>query len=207
VGGFWKWRSENNPLTQTWFRFWHVRIIYILSEAYKNLGAGSVVKKRMWISLLLILLASILALSVFIRFVSQPSQTGFSLVSTKDNSLLLSDADVVSYNWTSQEVALTDAATQRLTQLGDALYSFSDEFVIKIGGEEIYRGVFRTASMSAIPEPPKISIMFPSVFFPSETENDQAMRMFFPFCQPPSDKPEQNLKLSQYFEGVNKLTH
>jgi hypothetical protein len=164
-------------------------------------------KKRMWTSLLLIVLASTAALFVLRSYMVRPSEAGFSLVSLKDNALLISDADVLSYNWTSQEIALTDAASQRLIQQGENLYSFTDGFVIKIDGEEVYQGVFRSPIMSAIPEPPRISIMFPSVLFPSESVNNHAIRMFYPGFQPPNDQPEKNSKLSQYFEGVNKLTY
>ena len=163
-------------------------------------------KKRMWTSLVLIVLALIAVSWFFRNYLVQPSEAGFSLVSLKDNTLLISDTDVVSYNWTSQEIALSDGASQRLMQMGEGLYSFTDGFVIKIDGEEIYRGVFRSPFMSAIPEPPKISIMFPSVLFPSDLENNHAVRMFYPGFQPPKDQPEENSRLSEYFEGVYKLS-
>jgi hypothetical protein len=168
---------------------------------------ASVLGKRIWISLLVVLLTLTAVLWVFASNVVQPSEAGFRLVSLKSNILLISEADILSYNWTSQEIALTDIASQRLVQIGEKLYSFTDGFVIKIDGQEVYRGVFRSAFMSAIPEPPKISIMYPSVLYPSESENNHAMRMFYPGCQPPNDQSEKNAKLSQYFEGVNKLTY
>jgi hypothetical protein len=166
-----------------------------------------ITKKRMQMSLLLIVLTTIAVLWVFINYHGQPSEVGFSLVSQKDNTLLISDADILSYNWTSQEVILTDNATQRLMQQGENLYSYTDGFVIKINGEEIYQGVFRSPIMSAIPEPPKISIMYPSMLFPSESQNDHAIRMFYPGFQPPTDQPEKNSKLIQYFEGISKLIY
>jgi hypothetical protein len=161
----------------------------------------------MWISLLLIVLVLIVGLWVFRDYMVQPSESGFRIVSLKDGTVLISDADILSYNWTSQEIALTDAASQRLTKTASSLYDFTGGFAIRINGQEVYQGVFRAAYMSAIPAPPKISIMFPSVLFPSESQNNHAMRMFYPGFQPPSDEPEKNLKLSQYFEGVNKLTY
>jgi hypothetical protein len=164
-------------------------------------------KKRIWISLFLIVLALIAVLWVLGSYIEQPSEAGFRLISLKDNTLLVSDADVLSYNWTSQEVALTSVASERLLQMGDNLYSLTDSFVIKIDGKEVYRGVFRSPIMSAIPEPPKISIMFPSMLFQSTSENHHAIRMFYPGFQPPSDQPDKNLSLFQHFEGVNKLTY
>jgi hypothetical protein len=53
-------------------------------------------------------------------------------------------------------MAITPEASERLTALGD-LYSFTG-FVIKIDGEEIYRGIFREYTMSALPASPRISI-------------------------------------------------
>ena len=164
-------------------------------------------KRRIWLSILLIGTISIAVVWVFMNNTMQPSQSGFTLLSLKDNTLLLSDVDILSYNWTSQEITLTDNASQRLMQMGDRLYSFNNEFTIKINGEELYRGIFRSAYMSTIPEAPKISIMYPSLLFPSEKENNHALRLFFPWFQPPSDQTDKNLKLSEYFSGTQKLTH
>jgi len=91
--------------------------------------------------------------------------------------------------------------------IGDSLYSFDNGFVIRMNGEEVYRGVFRTAIMPAIPSPPRISILFPSMLFPSETENHNAIRMFYPASEPPNDEPEANAKFFQCFEDVDKLTY
>lgn len=168
---------------------------------------GCILKKKMWISLLLVVIALIATLWVFISYKMKPSQAGFTLVFLKDNNLLISNEDILSYNWTSQEITLTDSASQRLIQMDQNLYSFTDGFIIKIDGQEIYQGVFRSPIMSAIPESPRISIMFPSILFPSETENNHKIRMFYPGFQPPTDQPEKNLRLIQYFESANKLTY
>ena len=91
--------------------------------------------------------------------------------------------------------------------IGDSLYSFDNGFVIRMNGKEVYRGVFRTAIMPAIPSPPRISILFPSMLFPSETENHNAIRMFYPASEPPNDEPEANAKSFQYFKDVDKLAY
>ena len=97
-------------------------------------------KRRVWISLFLILLVSISALLLYQMFITPTSEKGFSIVSVESNTLLLSDADVSLYNWTSQEMTISNAASQRLLGIGDSLYKFSTGFIIKIDGEEIYRG-------------------------------------------------------------------
>jgi hypothetical protein len=112
----------------------------------------------------------------------------------------------VSYNLTSQEIAITEIASERLVSMGDELYSFTG-FLIKIDGEEVYRGVFRSAVMSAIPSSPKICILFPSLFLQRGIVNHNAIRMFYPRFKPPSDQPEANTKFSEYFGEANKLIY
>ena len=163
-------------------------------------------RRRVWIGFLLVVLASISALWFFGSYMMQPSKTGFRIYSIENNVLLISDADILSYNWTSQEMAITPEASERLTETGN-LYSWTGGFVVKIDGEEIYRGIFREYTMSAIPAPPRISILFPSASFPFDTVNYGAIRMFFPSFQPPSDQPVNNAKILNYFEKINKLEY
>jgi hypothetical protein len=162
-------------------------------------------ERRIWIGLLLVVLASLSALLFFSSYTMHPSEAGFRIYSLQNNAVLVSDADILSYNWTSQEMAITPEASERLTKIGD-LYSFTG-FVIKTDGEEIYRGIFREHIMSATPASPRISILFPSVLFPSESINYGAIRMFFPFFQPPSDQPVNNAKIFNYFEKIEKLEY
>ena len=162
-------------------------------------------RREIWLGFFLVILLSLSALWLFRSYTIQPSESGFRIYSIANNTILISDADILLYNWTSQEMAITAEASRRLTEMGD-LYSWTG-FVIKIDGEEIYQGIFRASTMSAIPASPKISILFPSVLFPSQSENYRAIRMFFPFFQPPSDQPTNNAKILQYFEKIDKLKY
>jgi len=165
----------------------------------------SLTRRVILIGVTLIVLALVAALWLVRDYVAPPSENGFEIVSLQNNAVLISDADVLSYNWTSQEMNISDLASQRLLAMEDALYSFDGGFVIRIDGAKVYEGVFRAAYMSAVPAPPKISILFPSVFWPSSTENLKALMMFYPSGEPPSDQPNANAKLLQYFEEANKL--
>ncbi len=159
-------------------------------------------KKWILISLLLVAVVAVSAIWFLSGGLNPRLEEGFSLVTLGNGGLLISDSDVVSYNWTSQEITIVEAASERLLGVGDDLYSFTHGFVIRIGGEEVYRGVFRTAIMSAIPESPKIAVLFPS-----ETGNRNAIRLFYPWFEPPSDQAEANARIFRYFERVNKLTY
>lgn len=156
-------------------------------------------KKRLWVSITLAVLMVFAGLWVFRGAWLPSSEGGFRLVFLEDNSLLVSDPDIVSYNSTSQEITLTAQASQRLTQMGDELYK--SVAVIRINGEEIYQGLFRTAYMSAIPPPSKITILFPS-----DVTGDHALRLLFPQSEPSNNMQEHYTPFIQYFEDANKLT-
>ena len=164
-------------------------------------------KTSTYIGALLPVLVQISVAWYFGKDAAQPSQAGFKLVSLEDNAVLVSDPDVLYYNWTSQEIAITDEASQRLLERGDSLYNMTSGFIITINGEEVYRGVFRMAVHSAIPPAPQISILFPSMLFPSETQNYGSMRLFYPFFEPPDDQPEANAKFYQHFENSGKMIY
>lgn len=154
---------------------------------------------------LLVVLVSTSVIWFFGTRVTQPSERGFRIYSLQNNALLISGDDILAYNWTSQKMTITPAASERLNSMED-LYNWTG-FVVRIDGEEIYSGVFRSPNMSATPAPPRISIEFPSVFYPSSSPNYGAVRMFFPFFQPPGDQQASNAKILHYFEGVNKLEY
>jgi hypothetical protein len=132
-------------------------------------------------------------------------ETGFTVVILSDNSTLLSDADIISFNSTSQEFTLTQNASERLQQAGYSLYNFTNPVSIRINGEEIYRGIFRNAAMSAVPQPPTIAILYPSITFPEGTEKNCTMQLFYPSFTPPSDMQAMNTKLTHFFEYTNRL--
>jgi hypothetical protein len=131
--------------------------------------------------------------------------TGFTMVYLSDNSTLLCDADVLSFNSTSQEFTLTQNASQRLQQVGNSLYNFTNPVSIRVDGEEIYQGIFRSIVMSAVPEPPTVAILYPSVTYPDCTEKENAMRLFYPSFELPSDMQAMNIKLTDFFEETNRL--
>jgi hypothetical protein len=151
-------------------------------------------RKKLWIGAVLAVVFVVVAVLLVGNYMLRPSETGFQIVSVDDNAVLISDADVLSYNWTSQEMAITSAASERLRAVGDSLYNYSIGFIVRIEGEEVYRGVFRTSFMSAVPSSPKISIIYPSMLSPSGTDNPNAIRLFYPSFEPPTDQAQANTR-------------
>jgi hypothetical protein len=156
-------------------------------------------KRQIWISIMLVVLVALAGLWVFRGSWLPSSESGFRLASLEDNNVLVSDADVLSYNATSQEIILTDQASQRLTQMGDNLYS--SVYVIRINGEEICQGLIRTVYWSSLPPPSKIEI-----YFPSDLTGDHALRLLYTQVEPSNNLQEKYTPFIQYFEDANKLT-
>ena len=157
-------------------------------------------ERRILFSIILAVVIVLLFVSFSINYLEHFSEMGYRIYLSISNTLIISDSDILSYNWTSQEITLTAESSERMKKIDD-LYNFTG-FIIKVDGEEIYHGVFRSPIMSAVPPPPSICIMFPSY-----TGNYRIMRMFFPLFQVPSDYPEKNLKILQHFEKVGKLIY
>lgn len=166
-------------------------------------------KKQAIIGSMLIVAVAVAAVLIYQNnYANTPKTTqndGFTMVYLSDNSTLLTDLDVCSFNSTHQEFTLTDAAAQCLRAAGDNLYNFTNPVSIKVNGEEIYRGIFRSAVMSAVPEPPTVAILYPSITFPDGAEKDNAMRLFHPGFTPPSDMASMNANLASFFEDTNRL--
>jgi hypothetical protein len=165
-------------------------------------------KKQVYVGILMVVIVAVAALLVFQSgLLDSPhhDNTGFTMVSLNDNSVLLYDSDVLQFNSTSQELLLTDTASQRLQSLGINLYNFSNVVSIRVNGEEIYRGIFRNAAMSAVPQPPTIAILYPSITFPEGTVKNCTIQLFYPSFTPPSDMQAMNTKLTNFFEDTYRV--
>lgn len=166
-------------------------------------------KKQAILSLLAIIIA-VAAVVIYQSTLGSASEnkpaTGFTMLYLSDNSTLLSDADILSFNSTSQEFTLTQNASQSLQQFGYSLYNFTNPVSIRINSEEIYRGIFRNAAMSAVPQPPTIAILYPSITFPEGTQKDNVMQLFYPSFTPPSEMSALNTKLLDFFGNTSRLT-
>lgn len=165
-------------------------------------------KKQIIIGILLVVIVAVSAALIYetgLLSSSPKDKTGFTMVYLSDNYTLLSDSDVLSFNSTSQEILLTDEAAQRLQQTGHSVYNFTNTVSIRINGEEINQGIFRSAAMSAVPQPPIVAILYPSITFPEGTEKDNVMRLFYPSFTPPDSMQGMNTKLADFFKDTNRL--
>jgi len=172
--------------------------------------SGVRLHKLEWASILAVVCIGVAAVAgawwVYNENSSVPKQEKGFVLALNDGSVpLLSDADIVSFNLTSQEIAITENASERLANLGNGLYDFSSVYVFKVNGEEVCQGIFRSVIMSALPPPPKIAILYPSFDYLTNEENNHAIRLFYPNFEVPVDQTENNSKLVAYFQEAGKV--
>jgi hypothetical protein len=172
--------------------------------------SGARVNKLVWASIIAVVCISLAAVAgawwVYNENSFLPKQDKGFVLALNDGSLtLLSDADIISFNLTSQEIAITDNASERLTNFGNGLYNFSSVYVFRVNSEEVYQGIFRSAIMSAVPSPPKIAVLYPSFDYLTNEENNHAIRLFYPNFEVPGYQTENNAKLVAYFQEAGKV--
>ena len=149
-----------------------------------------------------ILLVIVIIVFVAWYFLHRPrySEEGFSIILTKDNSKLLSDADIQHYNLVSHELTLTDDCADRMKKLMELP---NREFIVIVDDEEDLRGIF---------VPPFVSRSYPStevvIVYPSFESDYKTMKiqMGYPWDQPTDQDPRQSSKMIQHFEKTSRLT-
>jgi len=172
--------------------------------------SGVGLNKLKWASILAVICIGVAAVAgawwVYKENSPVPKQEkGFVLALNDDSAPLISDCDILSFNLTSQEIAITDNASERLANLGNGLYNFSSVYIFRVNGEEVYQGIFRSAIMSAVPQPPKIAFLYPSFDYLTNEENNHTIRLFYPNFEVPGDQTENNAKLVAYFQEAGKV--
>ena len=100
---------------------------------------------------------------------------------------------------TSHEIKLTQAGADKIEALH--LSVFGSQFMVKIGGKEIYNGTFMTPISSLTPPPSDVVI---------ETliqDNTIRIQIGYPPMQPTGKDPRINSELLSHFQDINKLVH
>jgi hypothetical protein len=132
----------------------------------------------------------------FILSIMKPSEKGFGIYLQESGELVISDLEIVSYNKTSHEIKLTDAGVERIEGLQVPLNGAG--FVIRVEGEEIYRGAF----WSPISSLPYHGVVIETLV----TNNSVKIEAGYPSSQFQGEDPRDNPKVLDYLEKVGKLT-
>ena len=147
-----------------------------------------------------VIFATIMVLLLFtgaylILFIMKPSEEGVGIYLLESDELVISDLEIVSYNKTSHNIKLTDAGVEKIERLQVPLNGAG--FVIKVEGEEIYRGAF-WSPISSIPyHGPLIETLV--------TDNTVKIQAGYPPSQFQGEDPRDNPKIFDYLSRVGKL--
>jgi len=158
------------------------------------------VSKKKWLWTVLLIPAIVFAVvTVYWLFLSHQANGSFEIFLLENNKQVLSDEDIVWYNMTSHEIKLTQAGADKI----EALHVPVEEgqFIVKIGGHEIYNGTFMTPISSLTP-PPSDAVI--ETLFQNNTIRIQ---IGYPPVQPTGKDPRVNSELSSHFQDINKLVH
>ena len=128
---------------------------------------------------------------------SHQLQGGFGIYLTENNTLAISDEDIVWYNRTSHEIKLTEEGVKKIEGLQVSLYG--SPFVTEISGEKIYSGYFVTP-ISSISQPPSEVVIETLV-----QNNTIKIQIGYPPSQFAAEDPRNNPKIFDHFQNIKKL--
>jgi hypothetical protein len=153
---------------------------------------------------LIAFVALVFAIAIFGVWFALESQRqvagkGFGIYLLENDTLIISDADILSYNKTSHEIDLTDECVKRLEEAKTPIFG---RFVIRINAEDIYYGTFVPPFVSRSYPDSEPVIMTPPL---SGSYDFVKIQMGYPFDQPQDVDPRNNTKVFDYFQKVGKL--
>jgi hypothetical protein len=128
---------------------------------------------------------------------SHQLQGSFGIYLLENDKLVISDEDIVWYSRTSHEIRLTELGVKKIEGLQVSVYG--DPFVVKIGGEKIYNGLFVTP-ISSIPQPPSVVVIETLV-----QNSTIKIQMGYPSSKFGAEDPRNNPKIFDYFQSIKKL--
>ena len=129
-------------------------------------------------------------------YVMTPSEEGFGIYLLESGELVISDTEILSYNKTSHEIKLTDVGVAKIEGLQVPVNGVG--FVMKVEGEEIYRGAFWS---------PISSFSYHGVVIETfVTNNSVKIETGYPPSQFQGEDPRDNPKIFDYLSRLGKLT-
>ena len=139
---------------------------------------------------------SVLMLFGVSSWYGRPGQ-GFGIYLVKDNRLIIADNDVLSYTWNSHTLKLTEEGARRIRELSVPVVG--EPFVLKVNGEELYRGYFWTSISSISCNGIMIDVLRITDNCVS-LENGYPSESFFTGADPRDQK-----EVFEYFQRIGKL--
>lgn len=156
--------------------------------------------KKSVLGVIVLLLAGIAVVGWLL--LGQQPQRGFEIYLSESNKLVISDEDIVSYNKTSHKIKLNEQGLRRMKALD--LYLYQKTFIVKLNGEEVYKGAF----WSSISSQSYSGIVIVDVIL---IRNGMTDSITIEKGYPSPDffegiDPRNNPEIFDYFQKIRKLT-
>jgi len=132
--------------------------------------------KRIRIGILLAAVVLLCGVWLFVSYDVQLPNNGFAVYLCEDNTLVISDEDVLSYDMIGHEMGLSIESANRLEQMKEPLHG---RFMIKINGENIYGGIILPPSISRSYPCSEVIIVIPSLL---GSYRNIKLQMGYPEC-------------------------
>jgi hypothetical protein len=156
-------------------------------------------EKKILFSILLATVVLICGFWIYVSYDIQIPNSGFTIYLCEDNTIVILDKDVLSYNRSNHEMRLSVESAIRLERMKEKLHG---RFMIRINGEDVYGGVILPPTISRSYPCSEVIIVIPSLL---ESCRNVKLQMGYPECQPLDNDPRYNLRIFEYFGTEGKL--
>ena len=130
-------------------------------------------------------------------------QKGFEVYLSENNELVISDKDIMFYNWTSHQIRLNVEGIDRIKGMDFFEKLYHKSFVVMLNGREMYNGSF----WSDMDSMPYSSIAILDIIAVQDGKTDTLrIEGCYPsvqFCK--GVDPRNNSEIFDYFKSIGKL--
>jgi hypothetical protein len=130
-------------------------------------------------------------------------QKGFGVYLSENNELVISDKDIMFYNWTSHHIRLNGEGIDRVKGIDFFKKLYHKSFVVMLNGREMYNGSFWSDMDS-------MSYSGVAIMDPLAVQNNMTDTLRIEPCYPSLQfckgaDPRSNPEIFDYFQSIGKL--
>ena len=153
--------------------------------------------------LVVMLIGVAMIIGWFILGNQMQSQKGFGVYLSENNELVISDKDIMFYNWTSHNIRLNSEGVDRIKGMDFFEKLYHKSFVVMLNGKEMYNGSF----WSDVDSMPYSGV---AIIYLLAVHNNMTDTLRISPCYPSVQfckgvDPRSNSEIFDYFQSIGKL--
>jgi hypothetical protein len=130
-------------------------------------------------------------------------QKGFEIYLSENNELVISDKDIMFYNWTSHNIRLNSEGIDRIKGMDFYEKLYHKSFVVMLNGKEMYNGSFWSDADSMPPSGIVILDIIAIQYGKTDTLRIEPCYPSVQFCK--GVDPRNNSEIFDHFQSIGKL--